>query len=485
MFKQISQMREEFYNFKTLVSDSNSDVPKYGKYTFYCADNGKDSTNFPADIQQCIFDGKTSTTDNENSLLLMRKAKLSSGFKFDNFYAKNEHQLDFIVAFYSGQMDCESDPCKHSNIAKLRSASLIHGYTISDSSNDSTQWDGLFYNYVNYWQQNDGMKIPTFFRLFKNFHASKIVDHNAIGVFFDNSIQLSFENDYDEDHSYHCTSYTNEKTENSCELVKGTTFDSTGNWRHNQGVIFKNTAIIEGEKIELLVPVETLSKDPVYLTIVLFSYDRNSNSQKSYETKAVYKVRGTVDLDTDLTHFQTNGDANIGVALGRNGGTATGGNVFKYGVEEYDIANKIVKFTPTITGETETDIDFSSNPNQAGIASEGAGLTISSQKIDIFGDDLKLNLDSSGNFRCFKVQLGEEYYSLYCPFADNGMTLLQKTGSDIGIDIIQSGFPIAFHVDNIFTYGYSGISGAGEAVYSQTKSIAPSVTPSCSLQQVE
>lgn len=32
-------MREEFYNFKELISDTNSDKPKYGKYSFYCGDN--------------------------------------------------------------------------------------------------------------------------------------------------------------------------------------------------------------------------------------------------------------------------------------------------------------------------------------------------------------------------------------------------------------------------------------------------------------
>lgn len=107
----------------------------------------------------------------------------------------------------------------------MASASVIHGYSISDSSGDSDQWDGLYYNFVNYWQVNDGSKIPTYFRIHKEFHSSKIVDHNAVGVFFDNSVDMSFTKDYDNEHSYYCTSVSNGVVSNECELVKGTTLE--------------------------------------------------------------------------------------------------------------------------------------------------------------------------------------------------------------------------------------------------------------------
>lgn len=67
-------MNELKYNYKKLYKKTTT-TPAYGKYVFLCGDNSsavKDSNG-----ELCIYDGKISTTDNENTILLMRNVHLS------------------------------------------------------------------------------------------------------------------------------------------------------------------------------------------------------------------------------------------------------------------------------------------------------------------------------------------------------------------------------------------------------------------------
>lgn len=50
--------------------------------------------------------------------------------------------------------------------------------------------------FVNFWLENDGSYLPTYFRLKGIFDATAIKDHDSIGIFFDNTVKLSFDNDY-------------------------------------------------------------------------------------------------------------------------------------------------------------------------------------------------------------------------------------------------------------------------------------------------
>ncbi|KRX08244.1 hypothetical protein PPERSA_01174 [Pseudocohnilembus persalinus] len=446
------------YNYKKLYAQNN---PPYGKFTFFNGDNTVDTN---ADPSVFTFDGQIGTGNNQNSLIIMREFQFTNNFAMDNFYAYNENQLDFVIAFYSGQQECQGDPCTLPTELQLASVSVIHGYT----TNDPGDYSSLFINFVNYWNSNAGSYIPTYLRIFGTFDSDLITDNTSIGVFFDENISLSFTKNYDEEHSYYCGGVKSGQFYEDCELILGQNFESTNIWRHQNGVIFKNFAV-DSSEIDVYIPVETTANDPLQLTLGLFTYSSSDTTQKSYSTQAIYKIYGTL---SDSTVFQSNSfDASVSVAEGRLG-TTSSSEVFDYQLEAYDISTNTLEFSPMAT----TNIDFSANTKK------GAGLTIVANDIDIFSNEQYLNLDAgTENYPCNYIQIGESKFSVFCPF-DNGVTTLNTANSDIGLDIQFDQFPISSYVDNVFIYGLSDENGIGRAINTETTQIQPATTQTCTLE---
>ncbi len=84
----------------------------------------------------------------------MRKVNFKQSFSFNNQYADDKFALDFIISFYAGDLTCIGSPCTRNDVMQLNTVSVIHGYVISEVSNDLL--NNLFYTFVNYWKSNDG-----------------------------------------------------------------------------------------------------------------------------------------------------------------------------------------------------------------------------------------------------------------------------------------------------------------------------------------
>jgi hypothetical protein len=52
--------------------------------------------------------------------------------------ADDSRQLDFIISFSYGQMDCLTDPCTNPTSYTHKSMSLINGYSVLDLTDKST-----------------------------------------------------------------------------------------------------------------------------------------------------------------------------------------------------------------------------------------------------------------------------------------------------------------------------------------------------------
>lgn len=81
----------------------------------------------------------------------MRHVLYNENFKHSTIYADDDKSLDFIIAFWSGLMNCVGDPCTNSYLISLVSVSVIHAYTISDLSSVISPLSNIYVTVTNYW----------------------------------------------------------------------------------------------------------------------------------------------------------------------------------------------------------------------------------------------------------------------------------------------------------------------------------------------
>lgn len=145
-------------------------------------------------MEKCLFDGKLSQTDYENAIIAMRRVRFAPSFLHSSLYADDALALDFVLGFFSGQMDCSGDPCSNAYQFKLASASVLHAYTVTElsPSQSAAFQQSVFAGFVNYWRSNDGQHVPTMLRLRGRLPAAAETPSqaDALAVFFDGAVHL-------------------------------------------------------------------------------------------------------------------------------------------------------------------------------------------------------------------------------------------------------------------------------------------------------
>lgn len=291
-----SQLNGIDYNYKELFTNKIDDAPLYGRYTFLCGNNKKDSVSpvGTSDVSKCVFDGTyNKASDGKTHLLAMRKVQFKADNLFAGYAASDQYSLDFVVGLYSGEMSCIGDPCTNPDTYQLVTQTVIHGYMIKRlASNPSLT---LRATLVNCWAGNDGASMPTMLRVHGRL-ASELIPSsvNAVGVFFDNQVDLAFVEEFASSSSqkqmrrsnaYHCAAVQGAVHKSSCEVLYGVEQELTSIWTLNTGVVVKDFTLTAGTDFSLYIPLKTVgATNPRFLTLAFLQ----SSSQSSYQLASAF-----------------------------------------------------------------------------------------------------------------------------------------------------------------------------------------------------